>query len=166
MKHEATLKEIEKDMGLVPNVLREMAESPVAPLVYTKSDILMHDALLSQKDQHVVQLTASLFNDCNYCSSMHSKFSEINGATHEDVLAIRNGEDPAEKRVGDLAWITNLILEKRGHLNKKELEIIENMGISKGELYEIIVHIGRKIIANYSVHIINPELDEEFVFNE
>ena len=97
---------------------------------------------------------------------MHSKFSEINGVSHEDVLAIRSGETPKDKHVGNLVWGTQTILEKRGHLSEKELEIMEDMGIDRARLYEILAHIGRKMIANYAVHIIKPELEEEFVFNE
>lgn len=163
---EDTLAEVKKDFGFVPNLMKEMAESPAAPLVYTKSDLLMHHAKLSQKEQQAVQLIVSLYNGCDYCSSMHSKFSELNGVSHEDVLAIRRGEFPEDKHIGNLMWVTRTILDKRGHLSEKDREIIADMGIDRGKLYEIIVHIGRKIIANYSVHIIHPELDEEFVFEE
>lgn len=163
---EETLAEIKKDFGFVPNLLQEMSKSPAASLVYTKTEGIMHNAYLTAKEQQVVQLTVSLFNGCHYCSSMHSKFSEINGVSHEDVLAIRNGETPKDKHVENLVWVTNTILEKRGHLSDKELEIVEGMGIDRARLYEILAHIGRKMIANYAVHIIKPELDEEFQFVE
>ena len=121
---------------------------------------------IDAKEQQVVQLVVSLFNGCNYCSSMHSKFSEVNGVSHEDVLAIRNGEKPKDQHIADLVWTTNTILEKRGHLSEADLEKIEKMGIDSARLYEILAHIGRKMIANYAVHIINPELDEVFKFEE
>ncbi len=163
---EQTQAEIEKDFGFVPNLLKEMSKSPAAPLVYTKTEAIMHSAYLTAKEQQVVQLVVSLFNDCHYCSSMHSKFSEINGVSHEDVLAIRKGEFPQDKHVGNLVWVTRTILEKRGHLTDKDLEIVEDMGIDRARLYEILAHIGRKMIANYAVHIIKPELDEPFKFVE
>ena len=163
---EQTLAEIEKDFGFVPNLLREMSKSPAAPLVYTKTEGIMHHGLLTAKEQQVVQLTVSLFNGCHYCSSMHSKFSEVNGVSHADVLAIRDGKAPKDQRTADLVWITTTILEKRGHLTKTDLAKIEDMGIDRGRLYEILAQIGRKIIANYAVHIIHPELDDVFVFNE
>ena len=143
-----------------------MSKSPVTPLVYSRSDKLMHQASLSQKEQQVVQLVTSLFNGCQYCSSMHSKFAELNGASHADVLAIRAGKMPQEQRLADLTWTTQTILEKRGHLSDADLAKIEKMGIDRPRVYEILVHIGRKMIANYAVHIIKPELDAEFVFVE
>lgn len=159
-----TLAEIEKDFGFIPNLLKEMSKSPAAPLVYTKTEHIMKKACLDPKEQQVVQLVVSLFNGCNYCYSMHSKFSQVNGLSHEDVLDIRRGEYPEDKDIGNLVWLTRTILEKRGHLTAKELEIVENMGIEQAKLYEILAHIGRKMIANYAVHIINPELDEVFEF--
>jgi AhpD family alkylhydroperoxidase len=163
---EETLAEIEKDFGFAPNLLKEMSKSPAAPLVYTKTEHIMKNAYLDAKEQQVVQLVVSLFNGCNYCSSMHSKFSKVNGLSHEDVLAIRRGEYPEDKGIGNLVWLTRTILEKRGHLTTKDLEIVENMGIDRARLYEILAHIGRKMIANYAVHIIDPELDEVFEFEE
>jgi len=163
---EDTLAEIEKDFGFVPNLLKEMSESPAAPLVYTKTEHIMKNAYLDAKEQQVVQLVVSLFNGCKYCSSMHSKFSKVNGLSHEDVLAIRRGDYPEDKDIGNLVWLTRTILEKRGHLTTKDLEIVENMGIDRARLYEILAHIGRKMIANYAVHIIDPELDEVFEFEE
>ena len=124
--------EMEKQIGFVPNVLKEMSKSPAVPLIYTRSDKLLHDnAHLSLRDQQVVQLVVSLYNGCDYCSSMHSKFSEINGVSHEDVVRIRHNEYPKKKRLGDLMWTTRLILDKKGHLDSKEQEIIANMGITR-----------------------------------
>jgi hypothetical protein len=97
---------------------------------------------------------------------MHSKFSEVNGLSHEDVLAIREGRFPQDKYIGELVWTTRTILEKRGHLTNQDLKIIEKMGINRAKLHEILTHIGRKMIANYAVHIINPELDDVFRFEE
>lgn len=70
------------------------------------------------------------------------------------------------KGLANLVWITNTILEKRGHLSEKDLQSAEDMGIDRARLYEILAHIGRKMIANYAVHIIKPDIDEEFVFVE
>lgn len=157
---------IEKDFGFVPNLLVEMSKSPVSPLVYVESDKIMQNAHLTQKEQQVVQLATSIYNNCAYCTSMHSKFTKINGASHEDVLAIRNGETPKDENVANLVWVTNTILEKKGHLTKADLNKIEKMNIDRARLYEILVHIGRKTIVNYAAHIINPEIDEEFQFEE
>ncbi len=160
------LADVQKDFGFVPNLLVELSASPVVPLVYTKSDLLMHQAKLTQKEQQVVQLVVSVFNGCGYCTSAHSKLAEANGVSHQDVLALRKGRSPKDKHVKDIAWTTKTIMKKRGHLSPKDLKRIEAMGIDRAELYEILVHVGRKTIANYAVHIIGPEIDEEFKFTE
>lgn len=166
MTSEETRAKIKADFGFVPNLLVEMSKSPVAPLVYTESDKIMHAAYLTQKEQQVVQLATSVYNACAYCTSMHSKFSELNGVSHEDVLAIRKGKRLSDKHLGNLVWITNTILDKRGHLSEKDLTKIEKMNIDRARLYEILVHVGRKTIVNYAAHIIHPEIDDQFKFVE
>ena len=81
----------------------------------------MRDALLTQQEQQVVQLVVSLFNGCQYCASAHSKLGETNGVSHADVVAIRHRETPQDGRVAELAWLTQTILEKRGHLDDADL---------------------------------------------
>lgn len=166
MTSEEVQAQIKGDFGFVPNLLIEMSKSPVSPLVYVESDKIMHNAILTQKEQQVVQLTTSIYNNCSYCTSMHSKFSELNGVSHNDVLAIRKGKEPKDKHLANLVWVTNTILEKKGHLTDKDLAKVEKMGIDRARLYEILVHIGRKTIVNYAAHIIQPEIDEQFKFVE
>ena len=162
----ATLAEVERDVGFVPNLMALMADSPAAPRVYTKSDLIMRDALLTQQEQQVVQLVVSLFNGCHYCASAHSKLGEVNGVSHADVVAIRHGETPQDKRVAELVWLTQTILEKRGHLGEADLERAEQAGFDRPRLYEILAHMGRKMFANYAVHIAHPDIDEAFAFAE
>jgi AhpD family alkylhydroperoxidase len=162
----ATLAELEKDVGFVPNLMAAMADSPAAPLVYTKSDVIMHDALLTLQEQQVVQLVVYLFNGCAYCSSAYSKLAEANGVSHADVVAIRHGKAPQDEHVAELVWITNTILEKRGHLHEQDLQRAADAGFDRPRVYEILAHMGRKMFANYAVHIIHPEIDEGFAFVE
>ena len=111
-------------------------------------------------------MVVSLFNECAYCSSAHSKLAEANGVSHEDVVAIRRGETPKEKQVAELVRITNAILEKRGHLDEQDLRSAADAGYDRARIYEILAHMGRKMFANYAVHITHPDIDEEFAFVE
>ena len=98
----AILAEVDKNVGFVPNLMAAMADSPPAPLVYTKSDLILHDALLTQQEQQVVQLVVSLLNGCGYCASARSELGEANGVSHAYVVAIRHGEMPQDLRVREL----------------------------------------------------------------
>ena len=143
-----------------------MSKSSAAPLVYTEGNIIMQNAYLTAKEQQVVQLVVSVYNRCHYCTSAHSKFSEKKGVSHEDVSAMRKGRLPKEKGIRDLAFIIKLIMDKKGQLNKTDLEKINATGIKKAKLYEVLAHIGLKTFANYAANIIHPEIDEQFKFQE
>ena len=79
MKQEEALKEIENDFGFVPKLLKEMSISAPSPLAYTRGEKLTHEASLTQMEQQVVRLVTSLYNECGYCPSMHSRFTEKKG---------------------------------------------------------------------------------------
>lgn len=166
MKTAETLAEIKNDFGFVPNLLKEMSKSPAAPLVYVKGNKIMEAAQLTPGDQQAVQLVVSVYNECAYCTSAHSRFLESTGTSHEDVIALRNGEYPNDERLAAITFATRTILEKRGRLSTMDLRNIENLGIDEAEFYEIITHVGLKTIANYAVHVIHPEIDKAFEFVE
>ena len=55
-------------------------------------------------------------------------------------------------------------MEKRGHLDEVDLERAEQAGFDRPRIYEVLAHMGRKMFANYAVHIAHPDIDEAFAF--
>lgn len=161
-----TQAEIQKDFGFVPNLLQEMSKSPAAPLVYVKGQKIMENANLSAEEQQIVQLAASVFNECAYCTSAHSAISKSMGIDVKDIISLREGAFPENENHAGIAYATRLVMEKQGHLTRMDIRILESMGIGRAKLYEIIAHIGLKTINNYIAHIVQPEIDAEFRFDE
>jgi AhpD family alkylhydroperoxidase len=154
---------VKGQLGFVPNLYKEMSQSPAVLEVYHKGQEALPQGGLTAKEQQVVQLTVAVYNDCLYCKAAHQWLGEKMGLSQDQIQKIRSGlseETPTE--VTNLVRATKLILENRGWIDPEELTRFEQQGISRVKLYEIIAFIGLKTISNYINHIAETPIDEQF----
>ena len=78
------------------------------------------------------------------------------------MSAIFSGDEPAEERVRNVVNATRLVLDRRGWLDASDLGGLDEQGISRAQLYEIIGYVGAKTISNYINHIAHTEVDAQF----
>lgn len=153
---------IEKKYGFVPNLIREMAKSPAVARVYLGGQDAMTAASLPARDQQVVQLAVSVYNECEYCRAAHRVGAKMAGIAPADIGAIENGDLAQEPRVRALAAAAWLVLDMRGWLTAADLASLESGGIDRAQLYEIVALVGLKTISNYVNHIAHTAIDGPF----
>ena len=160
---EAALVSVQRQLGFIPNLFQEMKATPAVLEVYLKGQEALSKCSLTPKEQQVVQLTIAAYNDCHYCKAAHGWLGKKMELSYEDVQAIRSGGSlETEPQLANLVQATKLILEKRGWLDPEELTRLEQQGIHRTKLYEIIALIGLKTISNYINHIAQTPIDEQF----
>lgn len=157
-----TFSEIEKKMGFVPNLLREMSESMPTLLVYLSGQDALAKGALTPKEQQAVQLTVASVNGCHYCQAAHDWLGQKVGIPEKEIKAIRAGAPLQGERLAGVVDATRLVMEKRGWLTQDDLQGLEAKGVSKPKLYEIVAFIGLKTISNYINHIAHTPVDAEF----
>lgn len=157
------LKEIESEIGCVPNLFKEMAKSPAVAELYLKGSSILRKTSLSDQEMQAIYLTVSVFNDCDYCKAIHSSSGLKAGLQKEDIEAIKKEELPDSKHLKALLLATRLILSKNGCLTDETLKKLEDRGINRAKLYEISAGIGLITIANYINHLTRHKTDETLV---
>ncbi|MEX0747608.1 MAG: carboxymuconolactone decarboxylase family protein, partial [Rhodothermales bacterium] len=143
---------VEKKFGFIPNLVRELAESPAVAEAYLSATGALASGVLSGSDQQAVQLTVSAYNDCHYCTAVHGTVGRSLGFTDGDLEAILSGSLPENARLRTIVEATRLVLDKRGWLSPADVQALEESGISRAELYEVIAYVGAKTITNYINH--------------
>jgi AhpD family alkylhydroperoxidase len=153
---------VRKRYGFVPNQIQQMSVSPAVARVYLGGQEAMAEASLSARDQQVVELAVSVYNDCAYCRAAHRTGARAAGVAAGDVAAIEKGDRAEEPRVRALASATWEVMNMRGWLGRPDLERLAAEGIGLPQLYEIVALVGLKTISNYVNHIAHTEIDEAF----
>jgi len=155
------LEQVKQKFGFVPNVVTEIAKSPAALQVYVSGSKAMGNATLSPQEQQAVQLAISTTNKCGYCQAAHSMGGKAAGIAPADLEAIQAGQLPQDGRLKAVVAAVWLLQEKQGFLNEEDLKSLEEQGVDRVQLYELIALIGLKTITNYVNHIAHTELDAQ-----
>jgi alkylhydroperoxidase/carboxymuconolactone decarboxylase family protein YurZ len=62
-KTDESLERIQRQLGFLPNLFKEMSQAPAVLGVYLKGQEALSKGSLTAKEQQVVQLTVAVYND-------------------------------------------------------------------------------------------------------
>jgi len=139
--------QLKKQMGMVPNLYAYYAKNETALADYLA--LQGRKSTLKAKEREVINLVTSQINGCRYCQSAHTMLGKMNGFTDEQVLEIRSGKATFDSKLDALARFTATVVEERGHASIEAKEEFLNAGYSEGNLIDVVIVIGDKIISNY-----------------
>ena len=138
---------LEKGLGMVPNLYAMLAHSETALGNYlafqnAKSSI-------NGKAREVVNLVVSQVNGCEYCLAAHTAIGGMVGFTPEQIVEIRRGRASFDPKLDALARLVLNISIERGHADPAVVSAFLAAGWTQGNLVDVIVVIGDKTVTNY-----------------
>ena len=148
---------IVNSVGFMPNLFATLGLSDNALNRYIS---FQNDkSSLTNKEKEAINLIVSEVNDCNYCRSAHTAIGKMNGFTDAEALEIRSGKASFDKKLNAIVKLSQDIVNTRGKINTKYLELFFNEGYNKGNLVDVILQIGEKTITNYLHNITQIAID-------
>lgn len=144
--------------GMVPNIFKGMANSPVALNAYLKLDQMIAGGCFSPVEQEIVRITVSRYNRCSYCVAAHNAGLLAKKLPQEEIQLIRKGQ-PTDPKHAALIAFTLKVLETKGFVGDGELVEFYQAGFSEVHAAEISVIIAQKVLSNYFNHINDTDLD-------
>jgi uncharacterized peroxidase-related enzyme len=147
-KAKELLDAVKDKLGLVPNMTRVMATSPVVLESYLNFSGALAGGLLDAKTREELALLTAQEHGCDYCLSAHSAIGKMVGLKHEEILANRQGKGNNPKTTAALTFAKQ-VLDTKGQISEAELAAVRNEGFSDGGIAEIIVHVALNVFTNY-----------------
>lgn len=144
-------------VGFVPNLYAILAHSDNALGDYLT--LQNRKSSIRAKEREVINLVVSQVNNCSYCLSAHTQFAKMNGFTDEQILAIRRATISFDPKLDALAKLVKSTTENRGHVSPAVLENFFAAGYTEGNLIDVVIVIGDKIITNYLHALTNIPVD-------
>jgi uncharacterized peroxidase-related enzyme len=145
--NQAIFDDLKKKLTFVPNLYATFAHSPTALGTYLT--LQNAKSSLNAKQREVVNLVVSQVNDCEYCLAAHTAVGKMVGFTDAQILEIRRGRATFDPKLDALARFVREATEKRGHVSAASTVAFLEGGWTQGNLVDVIVVIGDKIISNY-----------------
>lgn len=153
------LEAVNKQLGVVPNLFRVIANSPAALEGYLGLSGALAKGSLPAQTRERIALAVGEFNGCSYCLSAHSYLGK-NLAKLDDaeILANRKGHSNDAKADAAVRFAV-AVTKARGHVNDAELAAVKTAGYTDAQVVEIVLHVALNTLTNYVNEVAETVID-------
>lgn len=145
-------------IGMVPNVVGTLANSPTALNLYLASSHALSGGRLTARQREIIALTIGQLNQCHYCVSAHTMIGKGAGLSPEEMIDARLGKasNPVDNAI---AIVASKLVAKRGFLTPEDISEAKASGLDDGLIIEIIANLVHNTLTNYTNHVAQTEID-------
>lgn len=153
------LEAIKKQLGVVPNMFRLIANSPPALEGYLGLSGALNKGALPTATRERLALAVAEVNGCNYCLSAHTYLGrQLARLDDAEMSANRNGASRDPKADAALRFAGKLVRE-RGHVSDADLSAVRAAGYDDAQLIEIVLHVALNTWTNYINVVGDTDID-------
>jgi uncharacterized peroxidase-related enzyme len=153
-----TFDAIQNQLGVVPNMMRTMAQSRSVLEGYLALASALRHGLLSARLQEHLALVIAEANECDYCLSAHTALGRGVGLSSDEVVASREGR-ASDRKVEAALQFARAIVERCGGVSDQELARVRQAGFTDEKIAEIIAHVALNVFTNYFNRAAQTDID-------
>ncbi len=153
------LEAVRKQLGLVPNLFRMVANSPAALEGYVGLLGALGKGALPAATHERIALAVAELNGCDYCLSAHAYLGK-NVAKLDDgeMTANRSGSSNDIEADAAVRFATR-VLRQRGHVSDDDVRAVRAAGYTDAQIIEIVQHVALNTWTNYVNNVARTEID-------
>ncbi|MBA4032460.1 MAG: peroxidase [Planctomyces sp.] len=152
------LEGVGRKLGMVPNMMRTMAQAPAVLEGYLQFSGALGHGQLSAKVREQIALAVAQANGCDYCLAAHSAIGKMVGLTADQLRDSRQGEavDPGTDA---LLRFVRQVVETRGRVSDADVQAVRDAGFGDGVIAEVVAGVALDIFTNYFNIVAATEVD-------
>lgn len=153
------LEAVKKQLGVVPNLFRLVANSPAALQGYLGLSGALGKGALPAATRERIALAVAEVNGCDYCLSAHTYLGKNLAKLDEaEIAANRNGASNDPKADAAVRFAAKVARE-RGHVNDEDLRAVKLAGYDDAQVIEIVQHVALNTWTNYINTVAETDID-------
>ena len=153
------LEAVKKQIGVVPNLFRLVANSPAALEGYLGMSGALGKGALPAPTRERIALAVAQINGCAYCLSAHTYLGK-NVAKLDDAEIAANRAGASNDAKADAAVrFAAKVTELRGKVSAEDVLAVRNAGYSDAQIVEIVQHVALNTWTNYINEVAKTEID-------
>ncbi len=156
------LKQVKAGMGFVPNLMATLSESPASVAAYSTLMSIFEKSDFTPTEKQVVLMTNNRLNGCYYCMAAHSTVSKMQGVSDSDIETLRNGTSFGDPKLEAIRVFTEQVFHTRGNVSDVDVDAFIGAGYTKGNVLEVVLGTGLKVLSNYSHKFTKAPVDKAF----
>lgn len=160
----AALATAEKNNGYLPNLLRVLANAPVALETYLTVSGINARSSLSLAEREAVQITAAATHGCGFCVAGHSAIADKRAKLDSDLIdALRGKSTVGDARLDAVARFTEAVIASRGDVPDTSLAAFKQAGFSDQAALEVVLGVSLATLCNFANNLgqapLNPQME-------
>ncbi|CAH0130511.1 carboxymuconolactone decarboxylase family protein [Roseomonas sp. CECT 9278] len=153
------LNAVQKQLGVVPNLFRLVANSPAALEGYLGLNGALAKGSLDARTRERIALAVAQVNGCSYCLSAHSYIGKNMAKLDDAEIAANRAGGSTDPRADAAVRFAVKVVEQRGHVSDTDLAAVRMAGYSDAQVVEIILHVALNTLTNYVNEVGGTEID-------
>ncbi|MGQ4274437.1 carboxymuconolactone decarboxylase family protein [Terrihabitans sp. B22-R8] len=148
--------------GFLPNLLRVLANAPVALETYLTVGGINGRASLTLAEREAVQITAAVVHGCGFCVAGHTAIATKKAGLPSKTIEALRGRSPVEDaRLDAVARFTEAVIASRGAVADAELAAFKGAGFDDGAALEVVLGVSLATLCNFANNLGQPPLNEQ-----
>ena len=153
------LQAVKKQLGVVPNLFRLVANSPAALEGYLGMSGALAKGSLPEPTRERIALAVAQINRCDYCLSAHAYLGKnLAKLSDAEIVANRHGGSLDPKADAAVRFATKVARE-RGHVSDTDVQAVRMAGYDDAQIVEIVQHVALNTWTNYLNEVAMTEID-------
>jgi len=140
---------IQSKLGMVPNMMRTMGNSPAVLEGYLNLSGALSTGTLGAKTGEILASAIAETNSCEYCAAAHDFIGQnLVKIPAIELESARNGRSQDAKTQAAITFAKTLI-NKQGKVDAQDVSSVKEAGYTDGEVGEIVAHVALNVFTNY-----------------
>lgn len=152
----------EKNNGYLSNLLRLLANAPLALETYQTVGGINARASLTLAEREAVQITAAATHGCAFCVAGHTAIARNKAELDEALVQALRGRDKVEDaRLNAVARFTEAVIENRGAVSDPQLAAFKAAGFDDQAALEVVLGVSLATLCNFANNLGQVPLNEQ-----
>lgn len=145
-------------LGIVPNMMRTMANAPAVLSGYLQLSNALSQGTLSAKLREQIALAVAEANGCEYCLAAHSAIGRMVGLTSDQIGDNRRGT-AVDPKSDALIRFARKVVDARGRVSNGDLREVRGAGFDDAAIAEVVAAVALHTFTNYFNIVAETEVD-------
>lgn len=143
------LAEVQKALGVTPNMTRAMANSPALLKGYLALSEALAGGVIPAGVRERLAIATAEANGCEYCLSAHTYVGAHVANVERDELERARAADSADPHAAALLALSDAVVHGRGVVEDDAVQAVRDAGVTDAEIGEVVGHIALNVMTNY-----------------
>lgn len=153
------LQAVHKQLGVVPNLFRLVANSPAALEGYLSLSGALAKGQLPAPTRERIALAVAEINGCDYCLSAHSYLARNLAKLDDAEIAANRGGGSGDAKADAAVRFAAKVTRLRGHVSNEDFAAVKAAGYTDAQVIEIVQHVALNTWTNYINTVGATEID-------